>query len=302
LIRGLAAFGRADQEEVGAVDVHRALDDAVRIAENRVRHRARLTRRYGATAHVRANELQIGQVFVNLLVNAADAIPEGAVEQNEVTIETANAPDGRVIVRVSDTGAGIPKDVQERIFDPFFTTKPVGAGTGLGLSICHRIVTSLGGEIAVESELGRGSTFRVLLRSAESSPARAPRFVGDDEPSIAKVIKIALAEHDVTIANDGEEARRLCSGAAFDCILCDIMMPGVSGPELWEHLRADGRGLERRVVFMTGGAFAPRAAAFLASVSNPCLEKPFRMDTIESAVRDVLRANARESRRAPAPA
>jgi PAS domain S-box-containing protein len=306
IVRDLDVFGRGDELLSGHVDVNRALDAAVRLADNRIRHRARLATRYEARAHVHANEKRLAQVFVNLLVNAADAIPDGAAERHEIRVHTYDAPDERVVVEVTDTGAGIAKEVLGRVFDPFFTTKPVGAGTGLGLSICRRIVTALGGELSVESELGRGSTFRVALPASRAAglgvepPARraggildrrARLLVVDDEPLIGRVIKSALTQHDVTVAGSARQARELAASGAFDCILCDLMMPDLSGPGLYEALRAGGRGLERRVVFMTGGAFAPHARAFLGSVPNQCLEKPFSLADVEAAVEAVLGAS-----------
>ncbi len=306
IVRELDAFGRGEEQRLSAVDVNRALDAALRIADSKIRHRARLVKQYEATTPVHANELRLGQVFVNLLVNAADAIPEHAVERHEIRVRTASAADGRVIVEVSDTGAGIAPEVRGRIFDPFFTTKPVGAGTGLGLSICHRIVTMLGGEISVDSEPGRGTTFRVALLASHAVGApdagrRGPRgeararrarvLVIDDERAIARVLSAALSQHDVTVAADGNDARTLGASGAFDAIVCDLLMPDLSGPELYELLRAGGRGLERRIVFMTGGAFAPRARAFLAGVPNRCLEKPFSLSVLEEAVQAVLDEN-----------
>jgi CheY-like chemotaxis protein/two-component sensor histidine kinase len=307
IVRALATFGRGDEETVGAVDVHRALEAAIRIAENKIRYRARLVTRYDATPLVRGSELRLVQVFVNLLVNAADAIPEGNVDHHEIRVRTKNGSGDRVVVEVSDTGAGISPEIRARIFDPFFTTKSVGLGTGLGLAISHGIVTALGGEISVESAPGDGATFRVALLAARAAddtpnvvarigPAKRPRariLVIDDERSIARVIAAALPEHDVTIAGSGHDGLTLSLSGSFDCILSDIAMPDVTGPELYESLRADGRGIETRMVFMTGGAFAPRAAAFLERVPNVCIEKPFQIARVEDAVRGVLERSLR---------
>lgn len=105
-----------------------------------------------------ATDARFGQLVLNLLVNAAQSIPDGASEANEIRVETGLCADGRVFIVVADTGAGMSPDVQRRIFDPFFTTKEIGEGTGLGLAICHSILKELGGELSVESEPGRGST------------------------------------------------------------------------------------------------------------------------------------------------
>jgi PAS domain S-box-containing protein len=309
IVRALATFGRGDEETVGALDIHRALDAAIRIAENKIRYRARLVTRYDATSLVRGSELRLVQVFVNLLVNAADAIPEGNVDHHEIRVRTKSGAGDRVIVEVSDTGAGISPEIRARIFDPFFTTKSVGVGTGLGLAISHGIVTALGGEIAVESTPGEGATFRVTLLATTAAeetphpvsrigPAKRPRariLVIDDERAIARVIAAALPEHDVTIAGSGHDGVTLASSGSFDCILSDMAMPDVSGPELYETLRADGRGIETRMVFMTGGVFAPRAAAFLEKVPNVCIEKPFQIASVEEAVRAVLERSMRSA-------
>ena len=300
IVRGLAEFSRGEEEPVTAVDVHAALDAAIHITENKIRHRARLVRRYEATRPALANEFRLGQVFVNLLVNAADAIPEGDVEHHEIRVATRLGLAG-IVVEVSDTGAGISPDAREHLFDPFFTTKPVGMGTGLGLSICHSIVTSFGGNISVESEAGRGATFRVVLPIATNRhdakgageptapQSRARILVVDDEPAITHVIAAMLSEHDVTVASNGRDARDLCANESFDCILCDVMMPDMSGPDIHAALREDGRGLEQRIVFMTGGAFTPRAREFLASVENPCLDKPFSHSGLTDAIAAITR-------------
>jgi signal transduction histidine kinase len=133
------------------------------MAANVVRSRARLVKEYGEPPGVRANEGKLFQVFLNLVINAAQAIPEGKREEHEIRLVTRVDAEGRAVVEVRDTGCGIKPEHQGRIFEPFFTTKAAGEGTGLGLSICHTIVRALGGDIALESLPGRGTTFRVLL-------------------------------------------------------------------------------------------------------------------------------------------
>src|SRR5262249_29711589 len=135
----------------------------------------------GDVQEVEANESRLGQLVLNLFVNAAQAIPEGRADHNEIRIVTSRSegPPPRVVLEVRDTGSGMPPEIISRIFDPFFTTKPATLGTGLGLAICHRIVRDLGGEIHVESELGKGSVFRVMLPiakrlAAPTVPVQAP--------------------------------------------------------------------------------------------------------------------------------
>src|SRR4029077_1917362 len=114
------------------------------------------------------------QVFINLLVNAAHAIPAGRSDDNRITVRTHTDEHGRAVVEIEDTGQGMPPEIQARVFDPFYTTKEVGEGTGLGLSICHGIISGLGGQISIDSTPGRGTTMRVVLLAArDSSPIAA---------------------------------------------------------------------------------------------------------------------------------
>ena len=146
-----------------SVDIHAVLDSCANMARSEIRHRARLVKNYGSVPPVFANDSRLGQLFLNLLVNAAQAIPHGNANLNEIRVTTTLDDEGQVLVEIHDTGVGIPPENLTRLFDPFFTTKPVGVGTGLGLSICHGIVTAQGGRISVESQPNQGSTFRVQL-------------------------------------------------------------------------------------------------------------------------------------------
>jgi PAS domain S-box-containing protein len=162
IVRDVRTFARADQDDLVAVDVNRVLRSALRVAGVHLRERAIAVRQFGDVPAVRATESRLGQVFLNLIANAVQAMPRRDLSHNTITLRTSRHGD-EVCIEVSDTGTGIDAEHLQRLFTPFFTTKGVEAGSGLGLSICHDIVTALGGRIAVESELGRGSTFRVLL-------------------------------------------------------------------------------------------------------------------------------------------
>ena len=181
VVRDLRTLSQADGERREPIRVERALEAALHMASVEIRHRARLVQELGATPPVVADESRLGQVFLNLLVNAAHAIPEGRADANEIRVRTF-VDGGRVAVEVTDSGAGIAPEHRARIFDPFFTTKPVGQGTGLGLAISRGIVHGLGGEIQLDSQVGRGTTFRVLLPAAtggaavEAAPAPASSF------------------------------------------------------------------------------------------------------------------------------
>ena len=175
IVRDLKVFSRGDSEERTAVDPRRVLDSCANMAKGEIRQRAALVKRYGETPRVAANESRLGQVVLNLIVNAAHAIPEAPGRDHEIVLATHTDERGYVVIEVSDTGSGIPEDVRRHIFEPFFSTKTGGLGTGLGLSICQSIVAALGGEITVESEVGKGTTFRVVLPPARDSAPPASR-------------------------------------------------------------------------------------------------------------------------------
>jgi CheY-like chemotaxis protein len=273
------------------------LDFAASLAGNLLRHRARLRRDFQRCPAVCADEARLGQVFVNLLVNAAEALPAGHADQNEVCVRTATDSRGWAMVEITDTGSGIAPEIRTRIFDPFFTTKPIGVGTGLGLSICHEIVSSMGGEIEVESQPDRGSLFRVLLPQDDSvpfvapsrpmgkTPARLEVLVVDDQKEICRSLVALLArEHRVSFELSGAQALgRITAGERFDVIVCDLMMPNMTGMTLQSAIDAVAPAQARRMVFMTGGAFTPEGQAFVQATSNPVIEKPFQPEQLKSA-------------------
>jgi signal transduction histidine kinase len=310
IVRDLKIFSRsADNEQRGPVEIESVLESSIRMASNEIRHRARLTRDYRDVPPAEGNEARLGQVFLNLIVNAAQAIPEGNVRGNEITVATRLEAD-RVVAAISDTGSGIPSDALPHIFDPFFTTKPVGVGTGLGLAICRRIITGLGGDIAVESVAGRGTTFRVVLPCARANGAAAKAIeaqpvdthrgrilVVDDEPMLCSLIDRILGEaHDVVVTGSATDAlARIEGGKRFDVILSDLMMPDMTGMDLHAVLTRAYPDQAGNMIFMTGGAFSPESEAFLAGVSNRTLEKPFKPAALRDRVQGLLQ-QAREPR------
>jgi PAS domain S-box-containing protein len=162
VVGDLKTFARGQEPEDGLADVKRALESSLNLVMTKLRQHARVSRQMDDVPLVRGNEARLGQVFLNLLINASQAIDPGAPDQNQVDVRLREERPW-VVIEIQDTGHGIPSDKLKLIFDPFFTTKPVGVGTGLGLSICHGIVTSMGGEISVESTVGQGTCFRVKL-------------------------------------------------------------------------------------------------------------------------------------------
>ena len=303
IVRDLKTFSRADEILDGPVDLHRVLDAAANMAWNEIRHRARLVKDYAPQlGPVLGNESRLGQVFLNLIINAAQAIPEGAADRNEIRVITRPAGD-RVLVDVRDTGPGISAEDRGRLFDPFFTTKPVGVGTGLGLFICQNIVRSLGGEITVESEPGHGAVFRVSLplslegeapQPARQQPAGltagARVLVVDDEKLIGVALRRGLIGHEVTSETSAVAAlARLRKGERFDMILCDVMMPDMTGAKFHDLLHAEVPEIAGQLVFMTGGAFTQTAREFLERVPNQRMEKPLDLHNVRALIQTRLR-------------
>jgi two-component system cell cycle sensor histidine kinase/response regulator CckA len=305
IVRDLKTLSPADEDRRAPIDLHRVLDLSINMASSEIRHRARLDKEFGPVPLVAADEARLGQVFLNLLVNAAQALPDGHADRHGIRIVTKTDASGRAVVEVHDTGPGIPPEIRGRIFDPFFTTKPVGVAIGLGLSICHVIVTSLGGEIVAESPAGGGCVIRVSLPAAaeparSTAPAVVPAstkqegrrgsiLIVDDDDLVARSLGRALKKHDVVAARSGKQALELlASGRTFDVILCDLMMPEMTGMDVHAELAKTRPELAERMVFITGGAFTPEARSFLDRVSNERLEKPVDMKTLRGVVDERL--------------
>jgi len=309
IVKDLRSFSRGQDSAREPLDVRRVLQSAVSLAQSEIRAKARLAMELGEVPAVLANEHRLGQALLNLLVNAAQAIPPGDPDRHVVQASTALWPDGRVAVEITDTGAGIPAAALPRIFDPFFTTRASGSGTGLGLAIVHGIVTDLGGEVQVRSEPGHGSIFTVLLPPAPppveplltpppspvvAAPGPARVLLVDDEPLVGRAVKRILSPpHQVTVAPTAEEGLRLLEAGGWDAILCDLMLPGLSGMALHARLaetRPDDAG---RMVFLSGGASHDGAREFLERVPNQRLEKPFDPARLRQVVAAVVAARQR---------
>jgi two-component system, cell cycle sensor histidine kinase and response regulator CckA len=308
-IRGIVlhvkTFSRAGDEHRTYVDVRSILDSSIKVVFSEIRQRARLVKEYNHTPLVLANPGQLGQVFLNLLLNAAHAIEEEDPQKHVIRVATRTAQTGEILIEISDTGRGISPEVQKRIFDPFFTTKPLGVGTGLGLSICHGIVRSLNGSITVESDVGRGTKFRILLppsaqhiTTPKPGPIPIPKLRGkilviDDEPRLGEAIRDMIgAEHETSVVTTGTEALTMLmrepDDTRYDLILCDLHMPEISGMDLHEKLLHLRPVMADRIVFMTGGAFTERSREFVSRIKNPCIDKPIDMSQLRQLVATTL--------------
>jgi two-component system, cell cycle sensor histidine kinase and response regulator CckA len=292
IVRDLRAFSRPEVDATVPIEIEGVLQAAVAMVRNEIHHRAQLVKSFERVPAVVGNEARLGQVFLNLLINAVHAIPVGEANKHEIRLRTRASPAG-VVIEISDTGCGIsPRDLP-RIFEPFYTTKPIGQGTGLGLAICRNIVLSLGGTIDVDSVPGSGTTFRVTLPAAKQSapprtesgalplavPSRRLKvLVVDDEPLIGRVVRRCLGPNrDVRWVGSGQAALELLLPAQehFDVVFLDVMMPEMTGIEVYELVAKQRPDMLSRVVFLTGGAFTAEATEFLARIPNRQMSKPF---------------------------
>lgn len=306
IVKDLTTFSRAVPDSRHPVDIEAVLDSTLNLTWNELRHRVRIVKSFNRVPEVLGDEGRLAQVFVNLFLTASQAVPEDC--EGGLRISTASE-DGKVTVVVEDDGIGIPAEDLPYVFEPFFRTDGGGGGAGLGLAICRNIVTALGGTISVTSVPEAGTRFTVTLlaagadeasvegkraRSRERVKSRARILIIDDEPLLGQTLRFAFQDkHDVEVAASGREAlERLAKDATYDLVLCDLMMPDVSGEHVYRAVSEHSPGLLPRFVFMTGGAFTERAQEFLAQFAGRQLEKPFNIDEVEALLSEVSAAGA----------
>jgi PAS domain S-box-containing protein len=302
IVHDVSSFSRTEDPELSNVDARLVMKSTLRMADHTLRLRARVETHYGPLPFVAATESRLAQVFLNLLVNASQAIPEGQLDRNCIRVSMQTDAAGAAVIVIADTGSGMSAATLNRLFTPFFTTKDVGVGTGLGLSICRRIIASFDGTIQVESEVGRGTTVRIVLpasliqastppSAARSSrpPARARLMLIDDEPMVARVLERCLSSHyEVAAFGSARQAlARFAVGERYDHILCDLMMPDMNGMEFHARLAQDYPDQAARMVLITGGGMTPRVQAFLEQTHTPKLDKPFNLEALQTLLSGV---------------
>jgi PAS domain S-box-containing protein len=285
------------------VDVNRTVESALSLTRGQILERALVERHLEEVPPVLMDDGRLGQVVVNLLVNAAHAIPKSYGGDHRVTVATRS--DGHTVeIEVSDTGVGIPEENMARIWQPFFTTKSPDVGTGLGLSISREIVERAGGTITVESPArptsptspipdgaAGGARFVIHLPAAgrseeipppppsplpvfEAPPARV--LIVEDEPALARALAEEIGRrHEVVLVGGAEAALVRLGEQPFDVVLCDLRMPGLSGEALYARVLEQDPEQAEGFVFMTGVGFGAEVERFLGESGRPVLEKPF---------------------------
>jgi PAS domain S-box-containing protein len=303
IVADLKTLARQGDDRVEPINVEHTLNWAVGVTMAEIRHRARLVKNWKPLPPVRGDEARLGQVFVNILLNAAQAIEPGNAHDNEIVVNTFER-DGRVVVEVLDSGMGIPQENLTKIFDPFFTTKPRGIGTGLGLSICHEIIASMRGTLTAENRKERGAQFVVEIpaisayqsataaqRKPKSSkpPLRSAQIlIIDDETLAAKALGRMLRDHKVEIADHAPNGLALALSKPYDVIFCDLMMPELSGMAVHAAIAREKPEVAEKMVFITGGTFTEEARNFATHHGARCLFKPFDSTLVKAAVERLL--------------
>lgn len=303
IVSDLGTFIVREEVAYHPVDLEATLEKAIKMGFNQIRHRARVVRDFQGLPNVETDGSRLIQVFLNLLVNAAQAIPEGGVEDNQITVQT-RVKGAEVMVAITDTGRGISEEQMERIFEPFVTSKIEGRGMGLGLSICRNIIQRLDGRIEVESKVGEGSTFTIYLParltsddSAEfscvmpisSASERRHLVIVDDEATLLRGYRRLLADRfEVKVFTSGSEALEyLRSSPTPDAILCDLQMPGISGIEVFQTLKKESSPCAEVLIFMTGGVFTEDIKVFLETNAHRLLQKPFGLEEVCQLIEEV---------------
>lgn len=301
IVIDLKLLSHREEDPKTSVDLAKVLDSSLRIALNENRRPIEIVKNYSQSTKVLANEGRLGQVFLNLIINAAQALRKEN-PRNRIEV-TASIQAEQVIVSIKDNGIGMSEPIKKRIFTPFFTTKPKGIGTGLALPLTKRIVKNLGGDITFTSTLNSGTEFIVSLPLAppenlahaeepgeiESSSQQSKLLIVDDEETFSSVLEEVLADdHEVTTVNCGADAIALLSeGKRYNVIVSDLMMPQMSGMELYKKVLELAPDQAQRMVFMTGGAFGPSTSGFLESIDNKKIEKPFKLKELRKLLSSV---------------
>ena len=292
ITRDLRTFSRPDDSSLCPVDLRGVVLSVLKLVGKEVEARARLVLDLQPTRPVMGNEARLVQVVLNLVVNAIQALPVDSTGTNELHLRTRD--DGaQVLLDVADSGPGVPAADRDRIFEPFFSTKEIGKGTGLGLFVCRNIVQGLAGDVEVLDRPAGGALFRVTLPAAPAGPAaraepsRAAKVVMaagrhvvliEDDAMVARALTLQLraAGYRVTAMANGKEGLELLrSRSDVDLVFCDLMMTGMTGMDLAEALAVEAPEVAAKMVFMTGGAFLPRAREFVARHLDRTVDKPF---------------------------
>jgi PAS domain S-box-containing protein len=319
IVRDLRVFARGPAQGEDRCAPAKAAESAAALAWNQIRHRASLERDFQPTPQAAISDGRLTQVLVNLLMNACLAIPEGRFHEHTIRVSVRYV-EPWIVIEVIDNGVGMSPETQAHIFEPFFSTRAPGEGMGLGLALCHTIVTEAGGNISVHSEVAKGTTFCIQLPTATSLPSeiaenldddraaddsgfrRLRLLVIDDEPLVGRSLARLLRDFEIVVEVRAKSAlERLRGGEPFDAILCDLMMPEMSGMQFYESVCREMPELGHKILFMSGGAFGREGEAFVQRMEDRVFEKPGELLLMSKRLREQAAANRRTSDSLPRP-
>jgi CheY-like chemotaxis protein len=307
VVKSVSMFAFAEPTALEPTDVHQVLEASLQVASNELRHSARLVRDYTEVPAARANSAQLGQLFVNLLLNAVLTIREHPGTHHEVRVESAMRGE-LIMITITDTASKILPAGGRRIFDPLQADSATGQmGLRFGLAVSHELVEAMGGTLEIEPNHPAGGKFHVLLPAssravacpaplepAHAAPARRPRvLVIDDEPLLCELFSTMLEDdHDVRTFTDPFAGLAACDAATVDVVLCDVMMPALDGIALYEQAVQAHPALAERFIFVTGGVFSDPARNGIRHAKRQVLLKPCGRRELLAAIRATMPAEA----------
>ena len=309
IVENLLSFARTDKPNREYADINKIVEKAVEFREYQLGvENIEIERRYDPELpKTMADTNQLQQVFTNIILNAYYAMVNQEKGGGRLSVSTSSDGDKKIKVTISDNGPGIDEEVQKKMFDPFFTTKPPGIGTGLGLSVTYGIVKEHQGEIAVDTEVGKGTKIIVVLpvldyteyidiqnntlkqeQESEISAKRAGAekvLIVEDEEIITTLIKGVLESrgYGVDLASNGEDALLMIDRESYIFIVCDIKMPQMDGKEFYQRVKQLNSALASKILFMTGDP-SKDTLDFIEGTGNGYLAKPFKIEEFMAAV------------------
>jgi two-component system, cell cycle sensor histidine kinase and response regulator CckA len=309
IVKRMRSFARTDESSNRVLDLRAVLESVVDLVGHEVHHRGKLTTRFENVPPVLANESKVEQICLGLLLFAAQMLPDDAAQQREVRLSLEADERQFAVLEIVCEGCNVTESDVQNLFDPFSASDD-GKVLGFGLNVCSGLVEQLGGQIEAELLPGTGLLLRTAIpcvslqrltetKLPSSPPSSMPPLPGgkarvlvvDDDPGVGRALRLMLEqEHDVkSLVKPREALQELLSDSGYDLVFCDLMMPDLSGMDIYQVLRFNRPGYEAKIVFMTGGAFTPSARRFLAQIPNQRIEKPFNLHSLQRLVQKSVR-------------
>jgi len=304
VVRCVSMFASADPDSDEVLDVHQVLEASLQVARNEIRHSALVERDYQSVPMTRGNPARLGQVFLNVILNAVRSIRAANQSDSLIIVKTQTIHE-RIVVTISDTASTLDPSAQREMFDPLTSVAPGRVGLHFGLAVSREIVEAMGGVIEVHARHPRGTDFCITLPSCTQATYAPPKtkrlelaaknrvsiMVIDDDPLMCEVLAAMLSpNYEVAAFTSPRAGLAVLLEGKVDLILCDVMMPELSGVDLYDRVSRERPELADRFIFLTGGAFTERARLFLKRIDRPLVTKPFARRQLFDAIEQVLLA------------